>query len=879
MPKAPQSSRHTEYPLTFLSEKVRALFGNKGVIRDYHPGDLLLGPGSSGEEIRFLLSGKASVVFRDEDNDGVAVSRLAPGDLFGGIEFFFGVPWSAGRDLMADEPTKVLEISPVDFESALRHDPEFCVLLVKNLVRKTVLLDRNLLEGKHRKRALTRMISRGEHVFPEYILGDYVRKRLASKVELAAKTDAPVLIVGETGVGKEGLAHHIYHLSHQGKELFLPLDLHSRRGDDESFGLLSGSNAPEREARRTEQQESLFFGSEEPGLDGRLRETAGYFELASEGTLLVRGVENLTRTMQLKLLEALVTQTYRRHGSVRHHKARVRLMGTTRLDPARVSLERHPLIYALNEQSITIPPLRTRRREIPLLAERYLRKYSGELPQEIQGLPEETVQALVNYSWPGNDQELSNTLKRASLVAKDGVIQPRDISFQVKRVEGKGKLDLLRFLPLKRALTSPLYPAILQSATTPFLFILLAFLFLGPSDPTRNPAALFGWALGWPIMIGGALLWARFWCTLCPIGALAALAKKVVAFERPFPAVLRNHSDFLIAGAVLFIIWFETATDIRNSPLELGLLLVTMLVSAVVVSVVFERQSWCLYLCGLGGMLGVLSKTSVLELRADHNVCISKCVSNECYNGNATIAGCPFGQSGPKLVSNRLCKICGKCLKTCPHGAFHLNLRTPGREIWETRNTKPGTAFLVVGLIGGLCAEMITRFPIYEQVGVMLPAAPVMGLTAVFVTVIAAVNLLLVCASFLSHPFLGQSFTENYAGYGVALLPLALMSFMAFHIYYFINVGVQLPMLVSESFNFSIFRQLVIHVPAQVTQGVQQALIWIGTLWSVLIISGLARQDEKNLRQSVGGMLPHAVLSVILAVIIQHAMSVYFFGA
>lgn len=878
MPKAPQSSRPSDYPLTFLSTKVLTLFGDRAVVREYQPGDYLLGPGSRGEEIRFLLSGKASVVFRDEENEGVAVSSLSPGDLFGGIEFFFGVPWSAGRDLMADEPCKVLGISPADFESALTKDPDFNVALVKSLVRKTVLLDRNLLEGKHRKRALTRMISRGEHVFPEYILGDYARKRLASKVEQAAKSDAPVLIAGEAGVGKEGLAHQIYLLSHQCKELFLPLDLHGRRGDDSSL-IQEDINTKEREAQRTVRQERLFFGSEEPGLGGRMRETAGYFELAAEGTLLVRGVENLTRTMQLKLLEALVTHTYRRQGSVRHHKARVRLMATTRLDPARVSMERHPLIYALNDQSITIPPLRTRRREIPPLAERYLKKYSGELPHEIQALSKETVQALVNYSWPGNDQELANSLKRASLVAKDGIIGPRDISFQVRRVEGKGKLDLLRFQPLRKALTSPLYPAILQSATTPFLFILLAFLFLGPSDPTKNPAALFGWALGWPIMIGGALLWARFWCTLCPIGALAEVSKKVIAFERPFPAVLRNHSDFLIAGAVLFIIWFETATGIRNSPIELGLLLLTMLLSAVAVSVIFERQSWCLYLCGLGGMLGVLSKTSLLELRADHNVCISKCVSNECYNGSDTIQGCPFGQSGPKLLSNRLCKLCGKCLKSCPHGAFHLNVRTPGREIWEDRNTKPGTAFLVVGLVGGLCAEMLTRFPVYEEVGALWPSLPVIGLTAVFVAVIAAVNLLLVCASFLSHPFLGQSFTENYAGYGVALLPLALMSFMAFHIYYFINVGVQLPMLVSESFNFTIFRHLVIHVPAQITQGVQQTLIWIGAIWSILIISALARHDEKKLWESVGGMVPHAILAAILAVITQYAMSVYFYGA
>ena len=176
--------------------------------------------------------------------------------------------------------------------------------------------------------------------------------------------------------------------------------------------------------------------------------------------------------------------------------------------------------------------------------------------------------------------------------------------------------NLFRFSFIKKAFLSPLYPAMLQSAVTPFFFLILLLLFLGPADPMQNPAALISWALGWPILIVGSLFWARFWCSLCPIGVIANLAKKLVSLERPFPAFLKKHSDFLIAGAVLFIIWFETATNIRNSPMILGMLLVAMLLSAILVSMVYERQSWCLYLCGLGGMVGVLSKTSFIELRA-----------------------------------------------------------------------------------------------------------------------------------------------------------------------------------------------------------------------------------------------------------------------
>ena len=256
---------------------------------------------------------------------------------------------------------------------------------------------------------------------------------------------------------------------------------------------------------------------------------------------------------------------------------------------------------------------------------------------------------------------VQRTIFKTAPISEDGIIEHGDVSFHLKRVEGQGKFNLLRLRPVKQAITSPLFPAIIQSAATPFFFILLAFLLLGPADPLKNPAALFGWALGWPILIIGSFLCARLWCSVCPISTMGKLAKKLVSFERPFPTVLKDHSDFLIAGTVLFIIWFETATGLRNSPAGLGLLLITMLVSAVIVAIIFERQSWCLYLCGLGGMVGVLAKTSIIELRANRNVCTAQCSNHLCFTGTENSEGCPFGQSGPRLNTNRLCKLCGTC--------------------------------------------------------------------------------------------------------------------------------------------------------------------------------------------------------------------------
>ena len=163
-----------------------------------------------------------------------------------------------------------------------------------------------------------------------------------------------------------------------------------------------------------------------------------------------------------------------------------------------------------------------------------------------------------------------------------------------------------------------------------------------------------------------------------------------------------------------------------------------MLGSAIIVSVLYERQSWCLYLCGLGGMVGVLAKTALVELRADRNVCISQCGSNECYLGTSDQDGCPFGNAGPRLHSNRLCSLCAACVKNCPHGAINLNLRFPARELWELRRPNTGTAFLVIGLIGGLLSEMAGKTEVYAYVTGFLPIPKVVAFTVVVRNAIAA---------------------------------------------------------------------------------------------------------------------------------------------
>ncbi len=859
-----------------LPPQLRHMLLEKGSIRDYVSGATILMPGDLGDQIRFLLSGKASVFIRSEEVQEITVELLGAGDLIGEISYLTGRPSPLNSEVIAQESCKVLEIPAQEFEQILKAHPECAISVLRMLARKVIKLDHNLYKNIRKKRALQTLISRQDHLFPDYFVSETVRRRVSKRLEQLSESRAPLLITGETGVGKEFMAHAIYGMSSHFKRVFLYLDL--LRPFVNAEAGVSYCELPDTQLDPTEEQTKTFFGSEESREHGKLTEIPGYLELTEEGTLLVRGIEQLTPAMQLKLLKCLQSGKYRRVGSKCDQAADFRLIGTTNLDISEISQEKHPLLYWLLDNSLVVPPLRKRRKEIPALVQHYVNQYCQEMRKDVVTVPRETVKALVTYSWPGNDRELATTLKRAVLLAEDGILKPQDIYFDLRSIEGEGKVNLLRLPALRSALRSPLFPAIFQSAAAPFFFILLVLLFLGPADPKTNLGGLFSWAIGWPTMVFGSFIWARFWCSLCPMGTLSHLAKRILAYEIPLPPFLKQKSDWIIAASALFVIWVETVTDIRNSPFNTGLLLLTIFAFAVIVSVVFEKQSWCRYLCPLGGMMGLFAKTSPFELRADRHICASQCTSNECFMGTKLHEGCPFGQMAPTLRSNRFCKMCGACIKNCPHGAVRLNLRVPGREIWEMKQVGAITAMLVIGMYGGLLSEMTHKMAIYDWWSSVWPLqSEIVRYTIFFTLIVVTTNAFVFAAAAFSSMPSGETATENFAKYGLALLPLVLTGYMAFHLYYLINLGVYFPIMLSETFRFELFRQLVITVPPNITLLVQQFLLILGLIGSLVLAFRLSRGKHGDFRKSFLEFLPHGMVICFLFAGLMTTIKDYFY--
>ncbi|MBI5568442.1 MAG: sigma 54-interacting transcriptional regulator, partial [Desulfomonile tiedjei] len=663
-------------------------------------------------------------------------------------------------------------------------------------------------------------------------------------------------IMGETGVGKEVIAHEIFRQSHHGKEVFLQMDLLENQRDLPLFKNRLKEDPPG-DSDPADAQMELFFGVEEPDSRGGTKETPGYFELADGGTLLVRGVDRLAPRVQMELLEAVTTESFRRRGGLMLRKAKVRLIATTRLDSSAVALETLPLLFALQKFAITIPPLRKRLREIPSLAKHYMDRYSRQLQRTVRVIPDESMKVLVSYPWPGNDFELANTMKRAVLVAQGTELKPRDVSLDLGRAEGHNRYNLMKFSLVRGLLSSPLFPVALQAGMLALFLMFVVGLFYGPPETRQNPSALLGWTLAWPLFIITAFVVARFWCAVCPIRTIAELCTKILALERPLPRFVRDRGDFIIAASVVFILWVEAVTSMRDTPYHLGLLLVSLVLSAVVVSVMYERNAWCGYLCGLGGIAGTFAKSSILELRMDRNVCSSQCTSNACYSGTTLEPGCLTGKAGPRLRSNRSCILCGSCVKNCPHGAVNVNLRLPGAEIWEPPPVSTGTAFLVLAMIGGLMGEMMAGHALFDEVKRTMGVPEKVFLTGVFLAAVLAVNLTGLGASTISGMVCRESTMENFRRFSIGFLPLALMGFLAFHSYYLVSLGGHLLELVGGISPVEMVLSPDFPVLPRVTELIQQSLIGFGMLWSAVCLFKIARQVAFRNAGRWTGCFPH----------------------
>jgi len=245
-----------------------------------------------------------------------------------------------------------------------------------------------------------------QYNFEEVVGRSAALRAVLNQVEIVAPTDSTVLILGETGTGKELIARAIHNLS-------------ERRGR----ALVKVNCA----AIPTGLLESELFGHEKGAFTGAIAQRIGRFELANHGTLFLDEVGDIPLELQPKLLRVLQEQEFERLGSTRTSRVDVRVVAATNTDLAQKVADkqfRDDLYYRLNVFPIPIPPLRERREDIPFLVRHFVQKYARRMKKRIDTIPAKLMTTVSEYDWPGNIRELENFIERAVILSRGSELQP-----------------------------------------------------------------------------------------------------------------------------------------------------------------------------------------------------------------------------------------------------------------------------------------------------------------------------------------------------------------------------------------------------------------------------------------------------------------------
>jgi formate hydrogenlyase transcriptional activator len=290
---------------------------------------------------------------------------------------------------------------------------EDLALLVQISKQVAIALDNSLAYGEinelkeqlAREKVYLEDEIRTEMQFHDIVGNSSVLRSVLQQVEIVAPTDSTVLIYGETGTGKELIARAVH-------------DLSSRKG--RAFVKLNCAAIP------TGLLESELFGHEKGAFTGAIAQRIGRFELAHGGTVFLDEIGEIPLELQPKLLRVLQEREFERLGGSRTLRSDARLIAATNRDLAAMAQEnkfRPDLYYRLNVFPIRLPSLRERDQDIPLLVRHFVQQFSRRMGRAIDSVPAETMNALVQYHWPGNIRELQNVIERAVIVTQGSVLK------------------------------------------------------------------------------------------------------------------------------------------------------------------------------------------------------------------------------------------------------------------------------------------------------------------------------------------------------------------------------------------------------------------------------------------------------------------------
>jgi polyferredoxin len=337
------------------------------------------------------------------------------------------------------------------------------------------------------------------------------------------------------------------------------------------------------------------------------------------------------------------------------------------------------------------------------------------------------------------------------------------------------------------------------------LFAVLIFLaFFDIQDGGRNLSTKLIWTIWWAGIIFTFVLVGRMWCFMCPVGALSEWTSRIFRPDRRFPKRLRNL--WIANGMFIILTWLDAQLGVVRSPMITGILLVIIIALSVVIALFYQRRTFCRYLCPIGGLIGLYSMFSAVELRSKDCQTCKEHSLKECYFGNEGGYGCPMFETMPAMDSNNYCNFCGECIKSCPKSNITLRLRPFFKDAWTTAKGSLDQAALAVVLIGVsifVTGDMLEPWEGWMKSAMALVPADRLGIeyeytvelmtksVLYFAISLVIIPVIVLAAAYLSNRLAGgehgPGLKNTFIAFGFMFIPIGLSMHLAHNLGHLLN--------------------------------------------------------------------------------------------
>lgn len=437
--------------------------------------------------------------------------------------------------------------------------------------------------------------------------------------------------------------------------------------------------------------------------------------------------------------------------------------------------------------------------------------------------------------------------------------------------------DLMRFSLVSRILRSRWYPGVLQVPVAGVFGLVAYQLLAGPGAAQKNAGTALMWVLWWPILPITFVLVGRLWCAVCPFGAISDFVQKLVGVNRPVPRFLKLYGLWIIDIQFLAITWSDHIWGVVESPWGSGVLLLLLTTGVILSGAFFQRRTFCRYLCFLGGLCSNYSRSSVVELRADTDVCRTCKAKAACYNGTDKVAGCPLFSFPRTMDSSANCSLCANCIKACPNDAIQIRTRKPLSELWFLDKPKVEESFLAMAIMGIVFIQNLTMLSVWKDVLVWIERTagitsyPLIFTVAFVIAVSIPVGMLALASRIAASGNL-ENTIQNFARFGYALIPLDIAAHVSHNLFHLLSEGGVLFSSVASMLGFATLNVSPALAGSSTILVLQLIILALGIAGSAYTVRRITNRRYGSVARRTATSAPFLVLLGVLAV-----MNVYLF--